>query len=73
MLNADSVPYFETCRRCGVGGLERLSTHIHCVNCQYWEGEDDDYYQIPRWAIDFFKQAPIGRNHYQKKTNDGAA
>ena len=62
MLNADRAPYFETCPRCGEGGFESLSTHSHCVGCQKWLGEDDEYDQydqVPRWAIDFFKGSPI--------------
>jgi hypothetical protein len=44
MLNADTAPYFCTCPRCGVGGLEHLPTHSHCVNClyvedHYWDSE----------------------------------
>ena len=58
MLNADQAPYFETCPRCGIGGYERLSTHSHCVGCNYspdfeamWEPA------IPQWAIDALKEA----------------
>ena len=52
MLNADQAPYFHTCPRCGVGGLERLSTHAYCFECNYSEiyGEDE-FLAIPRWAI----------------------
>lgn len=58
MLNADRAPYFETCPRCGDGGLQRFSTHSYCVGCNY----SDAYHQvddlpIPQWAFDALKAA----------------
>ncbi len=41
MLKADTAPYFHSCPRCGVGGLERLPGHAFCVNCNY--SPDLDY------------------------------
>jgi hypothetical protein len=56
MLNADTAPYFESCPRCGVGGLERLSTHAYCVNCNYEEiNFATELCAIPQWAIDALK------------------
>lgn len=56
MLNADRAPYFESCPRCGVGGLERLSTHAYCVNCNYEEiSSSAELCVIPQWAIDALK------------------
>ena len=58
MLNADRAPYFHTCPRCNAGGLERLSTHTYCLNCNYSEVRYvDDYYAIPQWAIEALKTA----------------
>ena len=57
MLNADQAPYFETCPRCGAGGLEVLRTHAFCVNCNYDEiyFVDDLLYSIPDWALEAVK------------------
>ena len=35
MLKADTAPKFEWCPRCETGGLEKLPTHSHCLNCNY--------------------------------------
>ena len=52
MLNADRAPYFQTCPRCGEGGLEHLETHSHCVNCNYFHHKaSDELYSIPDWVI----------------------
>jgi len=56
MLNADKVPYFYTCPRCGVDGLETLKTHAFCVNCNYEAIFNDGLYVIPRWALDAVKE-----------------
>lgn len=56
MLNADHAPYFETCPRCGEGGLERLKTHAYCVNCNYDEiHASEEIGVIPQWALDALK------------------
>lgn len=52
MLNADKAPYFDTCPRCGVGGLETLKTHAFCVNCNYEEIYNDELCIVPQWVID---------------------
>ena len=53
MLFSDQTPYFDTCPRCGVGGLEILKTHAFCVNCNYEEiYNHDEFYSIPQWALD---------------------
>lgn len=57
MLRADQAPYFETCPRCGIGGLERLKTHAFCVNCNYEEIYSDELCVIPQWALDAVKAA----------------
>ena len=57
MLNADQAPYFDTCPRCGEGGLETLSTHAYCVNCNYERIFSEELCVIPRWAIDTLKSA----------------
>lgn len=57
MLKADQAPYFETCPRCGVGGLETLKTHAFCVNCNYEEIYDDEFCVTPRWALDAIMEA----------------
>jgi D-Tyr-tRNAtyr deacylase len=57
MLRADQAPYFETCPRCGTGGLERLKTHAFCVNCNYDEIYSDELCVIPQWALDAVKAA----------------
>ena len=59
MLNADRVPCFETCPRCGEGGIERLKTHVYCVNCNYSDSEHEQYEQIPSWVFQFLKQEKI--------------
>ncbi len=51
MLNADRAPYFATCPRCGVGGLERLKTHAFCVNCNYEEIYGSELCALPQWAL----------------------
>lgn len=54
MLNADRAPYFNTCPRCGVGGLEKLTTHAHCVNCNYTETFDsEEMLSLPDWVVAF--------------------
>lgn len=56
MLNADRAPYFETCPRCGDGGFERLSTHSHCVGCNYSEEFNADALgAIPPWVTEALK------------------
>ena len=57
MLKADQAPDFLSCPRCGVGGLERLTTHAFCVNCNYEEIYSDDLCVIPQWAIEALKTA----------------
>ncbi len=57
MLNADQAPYFDTCPRCGEGGLETLSTHAYCVNCNYEVIHSEELCVIPQWAIDALKTA----------------
>jgi hypothetical protein len=57
MLKADQAPYFQTCPRCGIGGLERLTTHAFCVNCNYEEIYSDELCAIPQWALDAVKAA----------------
>ena len=61
MLRADQAPYFETCPRCRVGGLERLKTHTYCVNCNYEEVGSSEIGAIPQWAIDAIKHADQDR------------
>ncbi len=52
MLNADRAPYFDTCPRCGLGGLEKLKTHWFCINCNYeYIIHDETQWQIPTWAL----------------------
>ncbi len=59
MLFADQSPYFDTCPRCGVGGLEILKTHAYCVNCNYEEiYHNDEFYSIPQWALDSIASKP---------------
>ena len=55
MLRADQAPYFDTCPRCAVGGLERLKTHTYCVNCNYEEVGSSEIGALPRWAIEALK------------------
>lgn len=57
MLKADQAPYFGTCPRCGEGGLETLSTHAYCVNCNYERiySYSEEVYSIPKWALDAIK------------------
>ncbi len=56
MLNADQAPYFHTCPRCGVGGLERLSTHAYCFECNYSESYDEgEFLAIPKWVLETLK------------------
>jgi hypothetical protein len=58
MLNADQAPYFDTCPRCGDGGLERLRTHAFCVNCNYEEVyHSGELCSIPQWAVDVLRTA----------------
>ncbi len=53
MLNADCSPYFDTCPRCGDGGLQRFSTHSYCVGCNYSDSyAEGDNLSIPKWALD---------------------
>lgn len=49
MLNADRAIVFEKCPRCGEHGLERLRTHTHCVNCNFFE----DYTKEIHWDLPF--------------------
>ncbi|OYZ24467.1 MAG: hypothetical protein B7Y39_00735 [Bdellovibrio sp. 28-41-41] len=58
MLNADCAPYFETCPRCGDGGLQRFATHSYCVGCNYSNvySQVEDL-PIPQWAHDALKAA----------------
>ncbi len=39
-LNADSRAKFQNCPRCGEHGFEKLKTHSHCVNCNYYDVQD---------------------------------
>lgn len=58
MLNADRAPYFETCPRCGDGGIQRFATHCYCVGCNYSDAYDQvDDLPIPQWAFDALKTA----------------
>lgn len=58
MLNADCAPYFHTCPRCGVGGLEKLATHSYCVGCNYSDTfASDEFLAIPSWALKVLKTA----------------
>lgn len=60
MLFSDQTPYFDTCPRCGVGGLEILKTHAYCVNCNYEEiYGHDEFYSIPQWALDSLATKPV--------------
>ncbi len=54
-MNADMAPYFETCPRCGEGGLEILKTHAFCINCNYEEFYSEEFLTIPQWALDVLK------------------
>lgn len=40
ILMADSQPCLDTCPRCGSGSLEKLRTHSHCANCNYFETKE---------------------------------
>jgi hypothetical protein len=46
---------FCQCPRCGERGLERLSTHAFCVNCNYDEVHSDELCVVPQWALDVLK------------------
>lgn len=73
MLKADQAPYFQTCPRCGEGGLERLSTHTYCVNCNYDEiYSSGELCAIPQWALDALKVAkPKAKvQHFRPKEGD---
>lgn len=54
MLKADQAPYFETCPRCGAGGLEILKSHCFCVNCNYseWRSDSDSEFILPDWVFE---------------------
>jgi hypothetical protein len=60
MLNADKAPRFDSCPRCGDGGLQIFSTHSYCVGCNYsdvyWSGE---FLAIPAWAQKAFKAPKV--------------
>jgi hypothetical protein len=57
MLNADTAPRFETCPRCGDGGLEVLETHSYCVGCNYsGDSGSHELVAIPDWAVKALKQ-----------------
>ena len=59
MDGADYVPVLSTCPRCGDNGLERLTTHTYCINCNYSSEETDVWpkaISVPDWAIMAFKQ-----------------
>lgn len=52
MLNADKAVRMNSCPRCGLGGLEVLSTHTHCVNCNYAETSDsEEMLSLPDWVV----------------------
>lgn len=64
MLNADRAPYFETCPRCGDGGLQRLTTHSYCVGCNYSDVIDDEpFLVIPQWALDALRADKRRQSH----------
>lgn len=54
MLRADKAVKMNSCPRCGLGGLEILSTHAHCVNCNYTEIFDSgEMLSLPDWVVAF--------------------
>lgn len=58
MSHEDQACYFGKCPRCRERGLERLSTHAYCVNCNYEEiHSSGEIAVIPQWAIDALKSA----------------
>lgn len=70
MLRADQAPYFETCPRCGMGGLDRLKTHAYCVNCNYDEYYQDEICPVPQWVIDVLKAEKPKSNVKQLRENE---
>ncbi len=71
MLNADQAPYFHTCPRCGAGGLERLSTHAYCFECNYAEAHDTgEFLAIPPWALEVLKTPKSKRANHDRNEED---
>ncbi len=76
MLNADTAPYFQSCPRCGVGGLENLETSTICYNCNYSPDLDviatfdiDHGFQIPLWAQEAIRSADReARKYFEQKS-----
>lgn len=52
MLMADSRPCLDTCPRCGSGGLEKLRTHSHCANCNYFEAKESSSIESVLFKLD---------------------
>ena len=52
MVAEDIEIIFEQCEQCGEYGLERLETHCHCVNCNYFENFRIDEPGIYKGPID---------------------
>ncbi|MCB0408007.1 MAG: hypothetical protein KDD34_07385 [Bdellovibrionales bacterium] len=42
LLLADTRPFFDACPRCGSRALEKLRTHSHCIECNYFETSESD-------------------------------
>ncbi len=49
----DQVPVFSSCPRCGERGLDVLSSHAYCVNCNYSPDLDQPYEpSVPQWVLE---------------------
>ena len=65
-LMADKKPRFINCPHCAARSLERLRTHCHCANCNYFEdlevsSMDSLLFSLNK-MLDFLESKDAGRD-----------
>ncbi|MGE0525747.1 MAG: hypothetical protein AB7G93_01115 [Bdellovibrionales bacterium] len=71
MLNADKAVRLSECPRCGAGGLERLKSHVYCVNCNYTDVPDSmEMLSLPDWVLSFMMDVEKKKTKQRKRQSD---